>query len=224
MLTSINLGAKVENNNSDNLGKVKLLVANPRDNQITHLIVERGLLETRQIVVDISWLVRVSDDGKTVWIDLTSEQMDAMPDFIEREYMANTNSNLAGVDGMVYPMVTNTMAEPLMSPRMPIVNQQPYMEHMNVPDNSMLIKQGAEVQASDGKLGRVKQVNLDNQTGAIASFIVEKGFFFTEDYEIPVAMVVSATENLVMLKMDKETVLHSLAQNPDHNREDQAVR
>ena len=42
-------------------GKLKYVVFDPENGEVTHLIVERGILQRRQIVVPASWVERSSE-------------------------------------------------------------------------------------------------------------------------------------------------------------------
>ena len=85
MLSNLQLGAQVKSATNDNLGKVKLVVADPKNNEVTHLIIEKGVLGTRQVVADRNLVRQVSDDGKTVWLTLSQAELDQLPDFIEHK-------------------------------------------------------------------------------------------------------------------------------------------
>lgn len=223
MLTNIHLGARVEGKDGENLGRITYLVAEPTTTQVTHFVVEYGAFETRQAVIAISWLTEIAEDGKSVQLDLTKEQLDQFDDFIEREYVtdgvySSGDSGMLPVDsnGYVYPLVganppvAGGYAETLPAPAIIETGNLPvgeaYSEHLNVPPNSLIVREGANVEALDGKLGRVKQVNLDPNDSHIVSFVVEKGFFFTEDIVVPVEMVKAASEQAITLNVNKEDV------------------
>ena len=80
----------------------------------------------------------------------------------------------------------------------------PVEEKLNVPEDSLIIREGASVEALDGHIGKVKEVNLDPDSGRITSFVVEKGLFILDDYTVPVEMVESANQDEVFLKLTKD--------------------
>ncbi|HEX2916744.1 MAG TPA: PRC-barrel domain-containing protein [Chloroflexia bacterium] len=249
MISKLNLGAKVLGEDNTDMGTLKFLVANPNNDQITHLVVENGFMDTRRVVVDVNSVVDLADDGKTVYVELTKEQFEKLPDFIEREYTVDRSQYLerandygdnpvpasAEVSGLLYPtpglgiptggyggidsprtaITPNAIPDAIMGEAVGPVGATSYTEHMNVPENSMLIQQGADVMATDGKVGKVKSVNLDPNSARIISFTVEKGFFFTEDFVVPVELVREATEEVVNLNMDKEGVRNLPYNSPD---------
>jgi len=80
----------------------------------------------------------------------------------------------------------------------------PVQETLNVPENALIIREGANVEALDGHIGKVKEVNLDPESGQITSFVVEKGLFVLDDYTVPVQMVESSTQDQVFVKLTKD--------------------
>jgi uncharacterized protein YrrD len=80
----------------------------------------------------------------------------------------------------------------------------PVQETLNVPENALIIREGANVEALDGHIGKVKEVNLDPDSGQIISFVVEKGLFVLDDYTVPVQMVESSTQDQVFVKLTKD--------------------
>jgi uncharacterized protein YrrD len=81
---------------------------------------------------------------------------------------------------------------------------QPYTEKVNVPENSLIIKEGAQVDALDGNVGKVKKVNLNPESGQLDSFLVEKGFFFKDEYLVPIEYVETATEAKINLNLSRD--------------------
>ena len=233
MLTTLHLGANVQGFDNEHLGKVKYLVAEPQTDGITHFVISHT---GREIVVEAGRIEGVSEDGRTVSLNLAGEQLAQLPDFVEREYV-NTNVpfsggadaplpasgaaamiNPVGSGGVIYPMPNpqfsggglTTPSDPMVDPTLVGAlngpTGAPYEERMNVPEDSLIIRQGVRVEALDGKLGSVKDVNLDPATGRIASFVVAKGLFFSEDIVVPIELVSEADQDIVYLKVNRSEV------------------
>jgi uncharacterized protein YrrD len=213
MEEKLKLGATVRGINDKDLGTVKMLVANPNNNEVTHLVVDTGLLDGRKVLVERSWISGVTDDGKKILVNLSEDHLDQLPDFIERDYLVSEDTlenQGAGYTGYVYPAVaggfvpdypaTASMPAAITGAHQP---PMPYVERVNVPENSLIIREGAAVEALDGNVGKVKEVHVDPKSGKVLSFTVEKGFLFTDDYEVPMNMVDSATEDTVRLNIKK---------------------
>jgi len=79
----------------------------------------------------------------------------------------------------------------------------PVQETLNVSENALILREGASVEALDGHIGKVKEVNMDPESGQITSFVVEKGLFILDDYTVPVQMVESSNQDQVFVKLTK---------------------
>lgn len=239
MLTNLHLGARVTGFNNESLGTVKTLVADPNTNLVTHLVVEEDTLGARQILVESGRLNQVSEDGKTVSLNLDRDQLTNLPDFMERQFVTsevNGNPNQPDYGDNPVPadaQIFRDQVAPLGSPvtvnnfdpvsatlgagGAPLVGTSnavfgnaigpvgaPVQEKLNVPENSLIIREGASVEALDGHIGKVKEVNIDPDSGQITSFVVEKGLFILDDYTVPIEMVDTANQDEVYLKLTKD--------------------
>jgi hypothetical protein len=79
----------------------------------------------------------------------------------------------------------------------------PVEERLNVSENSLIIREGASVEALDGHIGKVKEVNIDPDSGQITSFVVERGLFILDDYTVPVQVVESTNQDQVFVKLTR---------------------
>jgi uncharacterized protein YrrD len=213
MLGNIKLGAGLENSQDEPLGEVKYLVADPKSKQVTHLVVEKGLFGLSQKVLEAGLVSQVSPDGKLVRVNLSKAQLESLPDFVEHYYGragegegypdTGPTTSLRYLDsGYLYPVAGN----PLMPLSLVSGVAEEYVSELNVPKNSLLIKAGVEVVATDGKLGPIKKVNINPANNQIESFVIEKGFFLSEEYTVPVSLVASAGQNWVRLSISKQTL------------------
>ncbi len=236
MLTNLHLGAKVTGFNNESLGVVKSLVVDPVTNLITHMVVQEDNSGSRQIVVESGRLDNVSDDGKTVSLNLDRQQLMNLPDFIDRAYVGSNiaspnytdyGDNPLPVEAGIFPGTPDAppMGTNLQDPLNPTMSDSglgltgtsnglfgnaigpvgaPVEEKLNVPEDSLIIRQGARVEALDGHIGKVKEVNLDPDNGQIISFVVEKGLFILDDYTVPIELVESANQDEVYVKLTKD--------------------
>jgi hypothetical protein len=69
------------------------------------------------------------------------------------------------------------------------------------------VRQGATVEATDGKVGRVDDLLVDPTTGDVSHLIMRSGHPWGErDVVVPVSMVRTMTISTVYLKADRETI------------------
>ncbi len=216
VIKQLELGAKVIGVDEANLGTIKSIVANAEDSQMSYFIVETVGLTPRQIVVDKKWIINFGPDRKSVSMNLTEVQLNEMPDFVEREYAApidtkplvNDPSIITAPTGYLNTAMQSAAGTTTFNGQMAFARgftvspeNQPYTDKVNVPENSFIIKEGAQVDALDGNVGKVKKVNINPQSGQLDSFLVEKGFFFKDEYLVPMEFVETATEIKVNLNL-----------------------
>ena len=71
----------------------------------------------------------------------------------------------------------------------------------------MELKDGTSVFTNDGKeAGRLRQVVVDPQNKEVTHIVIEKGFLFTDDKVVPIAYVISATDDRIDLKCSSQDV------------------
>ena len=66
-------------------GKLKFVVLDPENGEVTHLVVERGILPRREIVVPVSW-VEGSSESEIV-LNATLKELDKLPDYDELNFI-----------------------------------------------------------------------------------------------------------------------------------------
>lgn len=222
MLDTIQLGAHVENENGEQFGSVKNLIIEQFTNEVTHLVVEKSILfNTTQKVLPANAVQAITDEGKRVHINLTKSQYEHLDDFETREYvqvqhghgahLAESQTLHMGDSSYLYPVAGSGVLMPGLDRVAPMnigtgAADSAYTLKTNIPDNSLVLKAGADVEATDGRIGKIKKVKLDPTSHKIAGFVIEEGGFFDEDYAVPLELVESITDNLVRLNVAKENL------------------
>jgi len=201
----------------DNLGSRDILVESGRLNKVS----EDG--DTVSLNLDRQQLVNLPD---FVDREFVTTNIDANPT-TTRPSQADYGDNPIPVGANVFPVAPSSGAitTETFDPLNPTMNNAtglgltgtsngifgntigpvgaPVQETLNVPENSLIIREGASVEALDGHIGKVKEVNLNPANGQISSFVVEKGLFVLDDYTVPIEMVESANQDEVYVKLTK---------------------
>ncbi len=66
-------------------GRLKYVVIDPDDGQVTHLIVERGMLLRRDIVVPAAWVEQSSEHE--IMLNATVAELNAQPEYREIDFI-----------------------------------------------------------------------------------------------------------------------------------------
>jgi uncharacterized protein YrrD len=204
----------------EHAGRVIKLVVNPARQRLTHLVVERGLLVRHDVVVPVSNVARV--DGDTVVLNLTAEELKALPPYAEVEF----------------PTPGGDWAERLGYPRSDtLVDLSTYawdgmdlstawsgfmvLTHVDVgvPETEKLVGQDTVVSCHDGVLGTVDHLLLDPKTDRVRALVVRKGHLLSNDIVVPVDWVKDVQENEVILSADRSLLTKLPEYRPEQSGE-----
>lgn len=171
----LNVGAPVYDRNDRRIGAIDRVVIDPRTNAITHIVIHKGNFLPRDVVVPANRVVVHHEDD--VQIKLTDDEVDALPDFIESEFVAPPEG---WIPPTPYPPAASLW--PVGAGYYPVV---PVEQRKNVPANSFEIFEGMDVECSDGKIGTIERIHFDEKTGEITSITVSSGLLFPNETLIP---------------------------------------
>jgi uncharacterized protein YrrD len=210
----VDLGTTVYARDGDKVGTIDRIVVDPTTKQIDKLIVGKGFLTHHDIIVDLDMVTRQTDEG--VYLDLTSDQVNELPEFVEDRYTVVDDRDRmalpfmvpnAGGAGMYLWGATDmgrgydrsgSMFEP--APATPPEIQP----RSNVPDEDIMISEGTDVVGSDGeKVGTVDQVVFDAD-GKINGFIVKAGLIFSRDVRVPIDWVDQTGDDHIRLRVSSD--------------------
>jgi uncharacterized protein YrrD len=83
----------------------------------------------------------------------------------------------------------------------------------NIPEDTVPLKEGADVMSSDGKhIGDVERLLVDPNTNQVTHFVISQGLFFKDRKLVPAHWVRSVNEEQVQLVVASEL----LEQLPSH--------
>ena len=119
-----------------------------------------------------------------------------MAPFIVDDLIQETPEDGAEVEGGVYTSQY-------------VINNTGYddIQQENIPNDEMALHSGMEVEASDGKIGKLDALVLDPKSGAVTDLLMRKGHLWgAKDVTIPVANVDIVDGKTVYLKIDKAAV------------------
>lgn len=195
-------GASVATLDGKEAGHVIRVVVDPKTKKVTHLVVRRGLLQKEDKVVPIN-VVLTGPDGQ-LSVQLDSTELERLPAFAEEEYVA-ADENQEG----------NTPATVMLYPPYPggvpgIASYGPQYvaeTHLNIPDNTVALKEGAKVLARDQKeVGHIRQVLTSTPADQVTHFVIAKGLLVREYRLIPVGWVERLADDAVYLVVDSAII------------------
>lgn len=175
------------------IGHVERVIVDPTTNEVTHLVVNTGGLSPRQVVLEGGHVVAYRTRG--IHVALQTEDVAGLPDFIERDFLVPPDEWVPPAD---YPAAAALW---------PIAGQVytpvPIEERRNVPQPSIDLFEGMDVECADGPIGSIDEIVLDPRTRRIQAIVVTSGLLAPESTIIPVGPDVLVTASRVVLPCAK---------------------
>jgi uncharacterized protein YrrD len=197
-------GADVYTTNGEQAGKIDRVVMNPRNGDVTHVVVEKGFLFTKDYVVPVEYIEMASEDRLTLKVD----DEDRFEPFEETHFIQADDTEMpewlipmAGTYGPIPyyyygPVGTQWSATPMW-----LDPYQPYYVRRvdrNIPADTVALEEGADVFTSDDeKVGNVAQVITEGDR--VTHFVVSKGLFFKEHKLVPTVWIRTVAEGAIRL-------------------------
>ncbi|HEX6506789.1 MAG TPA: hypothetical protein VF221_04075 [Chloroflexota bacterium] len=202
----LHFGAQVEPRDGIRLGDLTRVVYEPEARQVQALVVETADTHEAEILVPIE-AVDAADD-ETVQLALSTEQFDSLDQYAwahnvapppDRDHADIAEEDEIGPGTESPPVGAATGIESIAFT--PIIEEEDY-----IPLGDGVIDRSTEVWGTDGRLGHVHAVFIEDDTRRIQTFLVREGTVFTHDVEIDVGWVESMHAETIVLEVDKATV------------------
>lgn len=212
----LGLGKKVLSRDGHHVGHVDGFVVDYNTRDIESFIVRSGVFFADDRFVSLNLIDQISPEGD-VTLTLTTDEVDALPKFIARNFVAATPDDLGAMPEIwsnmgtgALPVYFGTGSDALgfrntgtfheMAQR----DSPGFETESNLPAQDIVIDTGTDVIASDGKkLGTVNDV-VYGPDGRISGYIIRAGFLFHHDVTVPAEKIESIGEDHVRLRVTAE--------------------
>jgi uncharacterized protein YrrD len=225
----IRLGMRVRASDGQHLGYVDRIILEPDSHEVFGIIAHKGHFFSEDRIIEVGFIESAADD--TVRLRITGERADALPRFVEHEFVVPTPEQLRTMPYAVDGGVSGAGASVL-----PLMWRSTYQGHgfqpasrsfldssqvdapsievlSNLPEETLLIDKGTDVIAQDGtRIGKVDDVIVVD--GAIGGILIRAGRFHHHDISIPVEMIESVTPQHIRLNVSASDVKESPGSQP----------
>jgi uncharacterized protein YrrD len=204
-----NANAEVLTSNDEKVGRIDRVVFDPKSNEMTHLVVQKGFLFVKDKVVPLDCVKSATEER--VELKEGCEDPDGFPDFEETHYVAvedTTSSEKGGSGGLkalvwYYPLPGGAWwrARNFAYPGIP---KPPYVRktEINIPDGTVPLEEGARVVSREGEhVG-----DVDEEEQRVTHLLIAKGLISKSRKLIPSMWVDSVREDEVRLSVDEHFV------------------
>jgi uncharacterized protein YrrD len=199
-------GEDVYSAQGDKLGKLERVIVDPETNEVTHLVIGKGLLFKTSKVVGMD---QVDTSQDRINLHGSQQELEELTDFEEAHYV--------NLDQDDYPAAQEVEASYLYPP-INVTGWQggglgvygPYpgaptyvlRTSQNIPEGTVALEEGAKVISSDDKhVGNIVQVVVGPENNQITHFVVDEGMLFKARRLIPVRWISEIDEDKVHLSV-----------------------
>lgn len=203
-------GMNVETADGRELGRINRFVLNPQTNEVTHIVVEKGLLLPEDKVVPFE-MVRSTEEDKVILREDIAD-FDELPPFEESYYIEADERSLSTDRASHEPAPYRTAPGYYWYPPhgylgFPAYGLASYSwpraeTVQNIPPDTVPLKEGTNVMSSDGRhVGEVARLLVETGSNKATHFLISQGTFFPDHKMIPVIWIRSVTEEEVHLSV-----------------------
>jgi uncharacterized protein YrrD len=190
-------GTSVYTSDGKKAGSLHRVVINPESREITHIVVQKGLLTKEDKVISMDKVLSASEERVAINCSL-DELQNMEPLEIEHYVPANENPEASQFFDPVSGRVYND----------PTLNTPVKKEiERTIPEELVVFKEGAKVVSADAEhVGNVEHVFADAGTGQVTQFTVSQGALIKTKRYLPIEWVQRISEDEVDLTVGSRNV------------------
>jgi sporulation protein YlmC with PRC-barrel domain len=210
----LDLDAKVRAHDGEEIGSIDRAIVDPRTNEVTHVVVRTGAIFGRDIVVPREDLERANQDGDTVQLDLSKDELEKFPDF-EMERYGTPPPTWVAPEGYGFPAsgyAWPIAMDPMMGPVPMMIPDELAESELENPEQVTLTKGALVLDRDNDDIGVVDDVRFDADTGQLQGFVLRVGgalrtlFGGGDTLEVSRYQIESVGESMVKLRLKKEEI------------------
>ena len=190
-------------------GQSTYLVLMPTTEEITHVVVSDGSFPGTEYLVPIDHIAE--SNPESIRLNCTLEDLSKLPIFNQLEFFPTDSQDTHRNSSVFWPFVV----------------PESYgitLENEHIPANELAIRRGADVEATDGRVGRVDEFLINPVGNAITHLVLREGHLWGQkNITIPLSQIDHIEENTVWLKLDKQSI-EALPAIPIHHQANEALK
>jgi len=210
-------GANVFTSDGEKVGEIEQVVIDPKTDEVTHVVVEKGFLLTVDKVVPISLIGPATEDRVT--LRENAGDLEALPDFEEKHYVMLDEDRLKEAYERGHPRPLHWYPPVRMSwwhsggylgytgffgyPAPPYVLKT----ERNIPEGTVALKEGAKVISRDDEhVGDVEAVLTDPDEDRATHLVISQGLLLKERKLVPTSWVSAVMSDEVHLAVGSRLI------------------
>lgn len=199
----LKFGINVIDHNEEKIGELKSVIVDPSTDEVSHLVVSKGFLLSKDKLVPISLAASGNEDR--IKLHDFEGTIEDLQDYKETHFIPVDNYIDHRVTGEIIPMifysplsVSRSYATQLTS--VPVIKKK-------LPPEKESLKKGMDVVALDGEdVGSVKELILHPTTDRLTHLLVSEGLIFKREFLIPVEWIREVEKSHIHLYVDSKVI------------------
>ena len=190
-------GTTVITADNEDVGKVDMVVVRPGNGDVMSVVIRKGLVLRRDVVVPIDAVTDATPD--VVYLNLTKDEVNRLPEYHEPDYVlapegwgANRGRSAENVVFLVPWLELAPRPHPAPSGQSPAAA------------GGRPLRAGQRVFCRDGEVGKLDLVLIDPTTRRATHFVVRRGGPLGKDTVIPVEWASLMTRDEIFLDVGRE--------------------
>jgi hypothetical protein len=189
-------------------GQSTYLVLKPTNEEITHVVVGDDSFPGTEYLVPIDRIIESTPES--IRLNCSHEELSKMPIFNQMEFIPSNSKDMHAISYMFWPFMT---------PESDGIT----LENEHIPANELAIRRGSNVEATDGRVGRVDEFLVNPENDTITHIVLREGHLWGQkNITIPLSQIDHIEENTVWLKLDKQNI-EALPAIPIHQQANEAL-
>ena len=197
MKTDIPIKAEVRCNDGV-AGTSEAVIVDPLKREVTHLVLRERTFPHSERLVPIDLIAWTTEEE--VHLRCSTAEVKKLDSFVEAQFVEAPEGDLS------YPIALGAAAPylwPFAYPREKVL-----VTHERVPKDEMVVRRNFEVDATDGRVGRVEAFLADRDDDHITHVVVRSGHLVRREFAVPVSDVGEISQDRVALRLDRRGVEH----------------
>lgn len=190
---NIPVNAKVECSDG-HAGTSTYIIVNPINQEVSHVVVQEFIHGSgSEHMVPVVAIKETSP--KKIELSITKEKLTQLPTFVEDFYIQNVPSETDAADVYLEPFVT------------PLNMEITQVESENIPPDDIVVRRGMSIEATDGFVGKVRELIVNPTDHKVTHVLLHKGHLFgAKDIMVPLANIDRIDADTIFLNIDKTAV------------------
>jgi uncharacterized protein YrrD len=198
-------GVTVEQRDGDTLGHLQCVVCDVDTREARALVVQGAKWDEGAVLLPVEAVDSSDDDA--IMVALSEQQYEQLSSFEDVENVAPPPSADNAADLEEAPIDLPDVPPVGAATGIESIAFTPVLEEIpRIRATEEVLGPGTVIYATDGDLGRLRAVTIDNETRRLSCLLGERGALFPHDFEISMEWVKSIRPEAVILSMSKSEV------------------